>query len=129
MNDTREKTSMAKTSKQSLMEIDILIEECRNRGKQRLGWFQNERGVEMRTKVPNHKSHRAHKRGRCAMCNLNNSHNKGGVKPATKCETCNVYLCLLSRRLRVLCWDEWHSNADIFQRINYFPALRPNMRK
>ena len=120
---------MAEISKQSLMEIDILIDECRYRRKQRLEWFQNERGVNLRTKVPNRKSYRAHKRGRCAMCNVNNSHNKVGVKPATKCETCNVYLCLLSRHRCVSCWDEQHSNADIFQRINSLPAPRRNMRK
>ena len=120
---------MAKTSKQSLMEIDILIKECRNRKKQYLGRFQNGRGVKFRTKVPKHKSYRAHKRGRCAICNLNNSHNKSGVKPATKRETCGVYLCLVLRNRFVSCWDEWHSSADIFQRINFMPALRSKMRK
>ena len=129
MNDSRETNSMAKTSKQSLMEIDILIEECRNRRKQRLGWSQNERGVELRTKAPNHKSYRAHKRGRCAICNVNNSHDKGGVKQATKCGTCDVYLCLVSRHRCVSCWDEWHSSADIFLPINSLPASHRKMRK
>ena len=88
---------MERNSKQSLMKIDILINECRNRRKQRFGWFQNERGVEFRTKFPNHKLYRARKCRRRAMCNVNKLNNKGGVKPVTKCGTCDVYLCLVSR--------------------------------
>ena len=114
---------MAGPSKQSRTEIDFPIDECRNLKKQRLMWFKNESGKGFWRKVPHHKSFPAQKRGRCTMCNVNNTHSKGSVNPAKKCDSSDVCHCLVSRHLRVSCWDGWHSSADIFHESIRCPLL------
>ena len=100
-----------------------LLESREERKKQRLRWFNSAEGKELRLKVETHICLEG-ERQRCAMCNVNNSHNAGGKKIKTYCNTCDVHLCTDAGQRRSSCWYEWHSEEVLYQRVNVMPKPR-----
>ena len=92
--------------------INALFDARANCKRRRLAWFNTKPGRDLRLRVPTHLKFDG-PRGRCAICNVNNSCNTGGKKPRNRCNTCKVNLCLKSASPAFglpNCWDDWHSS-------------------
>ena len=101
-----------------------LIAEAIRRKKRKLTYFNGPCGTLLRTQVPNHIRALLTKEMWCGLCNVNNSCNVGSKKTNVKCRTCGVPLCNEPHFWRSSCWVEWHSNHDLFQRVNCRPQPR-----
>ncbi len=83
----------------------------------KLDWFKKRDGVELRLKVKTHVM-LEEKRSRCQLCNVHNSFNKGSIKTVKKCNTCGVFLCIKKRGYNKTCSEVWHTEPDLYRRIN-----------
>ncbi len=108
----------------SRQERDTLILEARGLQKQKLKWFKSPRGRLLRTVVSPHVRGLLKKRTRCGLYNVNNSHNLGSIKVSVRCTKCGVPLCNIARSHLRFCWDEWHAEENLHQRINNVHAPR-----
>ena len=111
-------SSSAASSSVSTSSIQRLQEARSKRHKQRLTFFNSEDGTRLWTRVRDHPLTTLPTRTRCALCNVNNSHNKGSIRIKTFCTMCKVALCTERRNFSFSCWDSWHNSRVLKQRVN-----------
>ena len=107
-------------------QVNALLDEWSSRKGRSLTWFRRDNGRLLRLKVKTHVPCRMERRSRWALCNVNNKLSQGGVETYIKCNACQVYLCTIVRQYKKCCWDEWHEEEELFQRISLRMAPQKN---
>ncbi len=83
-----------------------LVQRAHAPQRQKLNWFQSEKGIDLRINGKNHIHKKTPRKTLCALGNINNNMNVRRKKTDILRETCLVHLFKDSSSILKNCWDE-----------------------